>query len=203
METQFKHIFMNGSITYERLVDFPRFRIAHAITTVSAHSVITCLRILTQYMVCQYCFYKSHVNLKLEVLITFQRLIVFFIMGLFVLFVNIFNICIVLSLLYETILLFISSTKLCHLLQQRLRDADTHENQPRGVINYYIVAFLIGFVIQNTGTFLYCLHPIMMGLVYYPGKTHSQDHKILPPLLTVTIEIYDLLINSLQLVLMS
>ena len=191
METQFKHIFMNGSITYERLVDFPRFRIAHAITTVSAHSVITCLRILTQYMVCQYCFYKSHVNLKLEVLITFQRLIVFFIMGLFVLFVNIFNICIVLSLLYETILLFISSRKLCHLLQQRLRDADTHENQPRGVINYYIVAyrdfrcsstvFLIGFVIQNTGTFLYCLHPIMMGLVYYPGKTHSKIPKYCLP----------------------
>ena len=213
VESQLKHIFQNGTVTYEKLVDLQRLRIAHYITSVFALSVLLCLRILSQYMVCKYSYYKSHLNIKLEVVISVYRLTALFIMGLFSIFVNIYNISIILNFIYDLILLLISSNKLSQLLKQRLSDAINHENQPREVIHYYIVAsrdfktsttiFLTAFVIQNLGTLLYCGHPIIMGLIYYPANTYPQDTEKPSHVFTYSIEIYDLLINSLQLILMT
>ena len=129
------------------------------------------IRILTQYMVHQYSYYKPHLNIKFQVYISLTPLLVLFLL------ITVCNICIVLLLVHEYILLIIASRKLCLLLRQHLRDAIRHENQSKLVILYYQIAYkdykycttiiLIALFAQFTGACLYLLNQIVINFVGY------------------------------------
>ena len=173
---------------YETLINSNRFRICNAAYTISVSSVTLFVRILTQYMVEQYSYYKSHMNLKLEIIIPISCLVAMLIMGIIPQLIMLYNICIVLFIIREYILLFIESKKLRLLLKQRLEDAIHHENQSKDVILYYKIAqkeykycsiiLLISFFLHNFGLSLYCLEPILMTIVAYPNTWFSSiDYK--------------------------
>ena len=135
------------------------------------------IRILTQYMVHQYSYYKPHLNIKFQVYISLTPLLVLFILMTVFKLITVCSICIVLLLVHEYILLIIASRKLCLLLRQHLYDAIRHENQSKLVILYYQIAYkeykycsiiiLIALFAQFTGASLYLLNQIVIHFVEY------------------------------------
>ena len=168
----------NPSLSFPRfgvLTRFISFRILCSVMTISACDVAFFIRILTQYMVYQYSYYKPHLNIKFEVYITFTCfLILFLLVTAFELF-TVYNICIVLLLIHEYILLIIASRKLCSLLRQHLNDAIQHENQSKLVILYYQIAYkeykycstimFISLFAQSIGASLYLLNQVVIKFV--------------------------------------
>ena len=190
------HIYINLEISHV-------FRVSNAITAISLFSIALFVRILTQYMVQQYSYFKPHLNLKIEVIVSIYFIFPLFIVGIMPQLFRIFYICIILVIFRELILLFFANKKLCLLLKQRLDDAILHENQPCNVILYYRLAyreykyssriFLIAFLIQILGFTLYCIQPIIMAII--------QD--IFNDNINVLCYIYDLFVNSLELILLT
>ena len=134
------------------------------------------IRILTQYMVYQYSYYKPRLNLKFEIYISLSCLFFLFFMATFLRLLNIFNVCIVFLLYYEYILLVIASRKLCLLLKQRLSDAIIHEYQSNYVILYYRIGYkdykicsavmLIVLFAQYLGISIYCFFTLFTAVNY-------------------------------------
>ncbi|KAI6660684.1 hypothetical protein LOD99_10326 [Oopsacas minuta] len=149
-------------------------RIALAVITISIYSIALFVRILTQFMVYQYSYFKSQLNLKFELYISLSCLIVLFIMAVVPQpqLIMMCNICIVMVVIYEYVLLLIANRKLCLLLKQRLSDAIQHENQSRTVILYYktvyndykkgSIVMLIAFFAQYLGFSIYCINPVII-----------------------------------------
>ena len=136
------------------------------------------IRILTQYIVYQYSYYKPRLSLKFEIYISLSCLFFLFLMATFIQLLKTFNVCIVFLLCYEYILLVIASRKLCLLLKQRLSDAIIHEYQSNYVILYYRIGYkdykicstvmLIALFAQYLGISLYCFNMLFSAeIVYY------------------------------------
>ena len=129
-------------------------------TLALAGCVITFLiRILTQYMVYQYSYYKPYLNLKLELYISI--ICYFALISLVVVldFEKLFLICCLFLLFYEFTQSAIAGRKLSPLLLQRLDDA-RHEYQGENVILYYEIAhkeFRTCFSIMLVNLFLQSL----------------------------------------------
>ena len=117
------------------------FRFTNSITTTSLCSMAFFIRILTQYMIYQYSYYKYLLKLNLNVYISLTCLSVLFIIATLFKLLAVYNICIVLILFYEYIKLIIEGRKLHLLLRQHLYDAVNHENQSNFVILYYQIAY--------------------------------------------------------------
>ena len=130
-----------------------------------AGCVITFLfRILTQYMVYQYSYYKPYLNLKLELYISITCFIALIFLVAVFYFYNLFITCCLFLLIYEFIQCALAGRKLCFLLGQCLYDAIRHENQNKFVIFYYKIAhreyricfaiMLVAIFFQNSAIFL-------------------------------------------------
>ena len=136
----------------------------------------TLVRILTQYMIYQYSYYKPHLNLKFEIYISISFL--FFLLLTETILLKIFYVCIVFMIFYEYILLVIASRKLCLLLKQRLSDAIIHENQSKYAILYYRIGYkdykicsivmLMSLFAQCLGISLYCFNTLFSSENLYP-----------------------------------
>lgn len=156
---------------YENLVGDTPYRFANTFTTISICSMAFFIRILTQYMVYQYSYYKPYLNLKFQVTISLTCLLCLFFMAMVFQLIMIYNICIVLILFYEYLILLFESRKLCLLLQQHLHDAILHENQSKSIILYYRIVYkdykycstimLIALIAQFMGTSLYLLNQLV------------------------------------------
>ena len=135
------------------------------------------IRILTQYMVYQYSYYKPRLNLKFEIYISLSCLFFLFFMATFLRLLKTFNVCIVFLLCYEYILLVIASRKLCLLLKQRLSDAIIHEYQSNYVILYYRIGYkdykicstvmLVALFAQYLGISIYCFNMLLSAEFVY------------------------------------
>ena len=151
------------------------YRFTNSITTTSLCATAFFIRILTQYMVYQYSYYKDLLKLNLKVYISLTCLSILFIMATLFKLLAVYNICIVLILFYEYIQLIIESKKLHLLLRQRLYDAVNHENQSNSVILYYQIAYkeykycstimLIALFAQYTGVSIYLLNQVVPNLI--------------------------------------
>ena len=135
------------------------------------------IRILTQYMVYQYSYFKPRLSLKFEIYISLSCLFFLFFMATFLRLLKIFSVCIVFLLCYEYILLVIASRKLCLLLKQRLSDAIIHEYQSNYVILYYRIGYkdykicstvmLIALFAQYLGISIYCFYMLISAVNPY------------------------------------
>ena len=162
-------------------------RFIHSITTTSLCATAFFIRILTQYMVYKYSYYKDLLKLNLKVYISLTCLSILFIIATLFKLLAVYNICIVLILFYEYIQLIIEGKKLHLLLQQRLYDAVNHENQSAFVILYYQIAYkeykycsiimLIALFAQYTGVSIYLLNQVVLNSIEqcnYPTTVSSR-----------------------------
>ena len=115
------------------------------------------IRILTQYMVYQYSYYKPYLNTKLQLYITISCYVTLILTVVAFELHHIFLICCLFLMNYEFIRCAIAGRKLSLLLRQRLYDAIRHENQSDSVILYYKIAhkeYRMCFSILLVATFL-------------------------------------------------
>ena len=160
---------------YCELIESSIFRFICSITTTSICASVFFIRILTQYMVHQYSYYKDLLKLNFKVYISLTCLSIIFLMATLYTLLTIYNICIVLILSYEYIQLIIESRKLHLLLRQRLFDAVNHENQSNSVILYYQIAYkeykycstimLVALFAQYTGVSIYLLKQFVLNFI--------------------------------------
>ena len=140
------------------------------------------VRILTQYMVYQYSYFKPRLNLKFEIYISLSCLFLLSLMATFLQLHMVFYVCIVFLLFYEYILLIIATRKLRLLLKQRLSDAILHENQSNNVIHYYRIGYkdykicstvmLVALFAQYVGIILCCFNTIFGSSMYTYGNLY-------------------------------
>ena len=160
--------------TYDDLERFTLGRL-YSISILTTICLLAFLvRILTQYMVYQYSYFKPCLNLKFEIYISLSCLFFLFSMATFLQLLMIFYVCTVFLLFYEYILLIIASRKLCLLLKQRLSDAILHENQSNNVIHYYRIGYkdykicstvmLISLFLQYFGVSLYGIELVVFAM---------------------------------------
>ena len=162
---------------YDELIGTVFLRTTWSFMIIPLSALAFFIRILTQYMVYQYSYYKPHLNIKFQVYISLTPLLVLFLLVTVFKLITVCSICIVLLLVYEYILLIIASRKLCLLLRQHLYDAIRHENQSKLVILYYQIAYKeykycstimsIALFAQFTGACLYLLSQIVIHFVEY------------------------------------
>ena len=158
--------------TYNYLVEYSTFLFTNSITITSLCATAFFIRILTQYMVYQYSYYKDLLKLNLEIYIALTCLSTLFIIATLFKLLMIYNVCVVLILLKEYIQLIVEGRKLRLLLRQRLYDAVNHENQSHFVILYYQIAckeykycstlMLIALFAQYMGVSVYLLNQIFI-----------------------------------------
>ena len=174
---------------YCDLVGSSPYRFISSITSVSLCATAFFIRILTQFMVYQYSYYKDLLKLNFKVYISLTCLSILFIMATLFKLLAVYNICIVLILFYEYIQLIIEGRKLHLLLRQRLYDAVNHENQSDFVILYYQIAYkeykycsiimLIALFVQYTGVSLYLLNLLVLNPIEecnYPTTVFSPSY---------------------------
>ena len=196
--------------TYDYLVEFTPFRITSTVTTISVCVMASLVRILTQYMVQQYGYFKSRINLIFEVYLSLSCLFVLFFIATVLRLLMVFNICIALVLIYEYTELFIASKQLRLLLRQRLYDATQHGNRSKIAIIYHRIAYneykncsiviLVAFFAQFLGVSIYGINQLVMKLVEFnPGN--PQNCPNLSPHVCEIIFISESCLSVLELVL--
>ena len=159
---------------------YVQLRILRTLTTTSFYTLFLLIRILTQYLVHQYSYYKFPFWFKFKLTISLLIIFSLFICGVVRQLVLIHFICIVLVVIYEFICIFIATKKLRLLLTQRLNDAILHENQSTGVIRYYKIAnkdyklfstvLLITLFFQTIAFSILCIHPIVVTIIAFPNS---------------------------------
>ena len=159
-------------------------RFMNVAMTIFVFSLFSLIRILTQYLVSQYTFYKYTFKLynKLSLLIKWN--LVIFVLGMVRLFVILHYVVVVSCIFTEFVMIIIATRNLRELLIKRYIDAKIHENQPVRIIRYYKSAceqykfyssiLLSAFCIQLIGFTIYCIHPIVMIFVSYPDTWGSK-----------------------------
>ena len=161
-------------------MNYVQLRIFQTLTTTSFYTLFLSVRILTQYLVHQYSYYKLPFWFKFKLAISLLIIFSLFICGVVRQLVLIHFICIVLVVIYEFICICIATKKLRLLLTQRLNDAIMHENQSTDVIRYYKIAnkdyklfstvLLIALFLQTIGFSMVCIHPIVVTIFAFPNS---------------------------------
>ena len=203
---------IHGVHVLDLLLDNPTYRLTNLLTTLCFATTLATVRILTEFLVYQYSYYKPFLPLKFHIAIYLYTFIALFIMGMTRSLLILHYICIVLVIIREYILFVIASRKLCLFLKQRLTDAIYHENQSKYIILYYRTTyqnyklcwkfFTMSFCILIVGLSLYCLHPVVMKLiesVWLHSVEYQQDH----PRMVEYEVIYDSIIGAIELILLA
>lgn len=104
--------------------------------------ILILLRILTQYLCQEYCYFPSSFKLAAELKRVLFLLLVIFVLGLFrsTIILQWTLYCIV--MLYEFVCFFKATKLLINLLYKRYFDAKNHENQTNSVVTYYARVYL-------------------------------------------------------------
>ena len=153
------------------------------INTTFTYSIFLFVRILTQFLIHQYSYYKSPLNLKRKLTFSISLLILLSILGLIRPLILLQYALTVLVIIYEFIFIAILTKNLLKLLKQRLDDARLHENQSYRVVLYYRIAYadykysstalLLAFFFQVIAFSINFIHPIVMVLIVNPDIEFS------------------------------
>ena len=158
-------------------------RVSIVINTISMYSLFLFVRILTQFLIHQYSYYKSSLKLKRKLIFAISLLVTLSILGLIRPLILLQYALTVLVIIYEFIFIAILTKRLLRLLKQRLNDARQHENQSYRVVLYYRIAYadykysstalLLALFFQVIAFSINFLHPIVMMLVVHPNMELS------------------------------
>ena len=110
--------------------------------------------------------------------------LIIFILGMVRPFIILHYVVVVSGVCIEFVVILIATRSLRELLIKRYSDAKVHEHQPARIIEYYKSGWkqykfyssilLVAFCIQLIGFTIYCIHPIVMIIVSYPGTWRSK-----------------------------
>ena len=103
----------HGIHTLDLLLNNPTSSFTNLLTTLCLATTIVTVRILTEFLVYQYSYYKPFLPLKFHIAIYLYTFIALFIMGMTRSLLILYYICIVLVIIREYILFVIASRKLC------------------------------------------------------------------------------------------
>ena len=203
---------IHGVHSLDLLLDESTSRFTNLLVTLCFATTLVTVRILTEFLLYQYSFYKLFLSLKLDIAISLNTFMALFIMGITRSLLILYYICIVFVMIREFIIFVIASKKLCLCLKQRLTDAIYHENQSKYIVHYYRTIyqdykicwkfFTVAFCILIIGLSFYCLHPVVMKLsesVWLNSVEYRQNHHRM-----VEYEIiYDSVIGAIELLLLA
>ena len=203
---------IHGVHSFDLLLNGLTSRITNLLATLCFATTLVTVRILTEFLVYQYSYYKPFYSFKLDIAVFLYTFIALFIMGITRSLLTLYYICIVIVIIREFIIFVIASKKLCLSLKQHLTDAIYHENQSKYVILYYRTTyqnykvcwrlFAVAFFFLIIGLSLYCLHPVVMKLsesVWLHSVEYKQNH---PQMVEYEI-LYDSIIGAIELVLLA
>ena len=152
---------------------------SHIIGTVITTSTCTMLffvRILTQFMVYRYSYFKTELNIIFQFYLFFTCMFALIIMELVLELFLIHCVCFILVLFREYIVLVTESRKLCQLLRQHTHDATHHENLSKYVTLLYRIAYtdykkcsiiiLIAFSLQIIGIVITTVDIVLDNLAF-------------------------------------
>ena len=186
-------------------------RVSNVISTSSIYATFLFVRILTQFLIHQYSYYKSSLKLKRKLIFAISLLVTLSILGLIRPLILLQYALTVLVIIYEFIFIAILTKRLLRLLKQRLNDARLHENQSYRVVLYYRIAYadykysstalLLALFFQVIAFSINFLHPIVMTLVVYPSMEFNGVFTIPRTSMYVIPQFaqeYDMIISSLE-----
>ena len=178
-------------------------RISNVITTTALCALFLLVRILTQFLIHQYSYYKSSLKLKRKLIFAISLLVIISILGLIRPLILLQYALTVLVIIYEFIFIAILTKRLLRLLKQRLNDARLHENQSYRVVLYYRIAYadykysstalLLALFFQVIAFSINFLHPIVMMLVVYPNMEFNGVRRT-----HIFAQEYDSMVSSLE-----
>ena len=155
-------------------------RIAIFFFHLSIYCIITLVRLLTEYMCSVYGYFETKPFLLAKLLLSFGIVSIIGFIAIFRQLEPFARLAISIGVIYQFILLFISTKKLRRLLYKRLFDAQNFESQAFYKINYFKRVFwnykyasallLISLFLQVIGFSVLSIHPIIMMSVYWPHK---------------------------------
>ena len=119
------------------ILDSMPVRISQFIILSSFFTILTLVRILTEYICSLYEYFDIKPYTCVKLMLSFCCLSIIGFIGLFRQLVILSNIAMTFAIIYQLIRLFIAVRKLKRLLNKRLFDAQHHEYQTRHVINYF------------------------------------------------------------------
>ena len=126
----FKHEFFH-------LLNSIFMRVAAMLISTSFYSVLTFIRLLTEFLCSNYDYFDANPYIRAKLLLSFGLIPILIILGLFRQLILFFGIIITFAILMQFILFLIASRKLRKLLFKRLFDAHNFESHPQYVINYF------------------------------------------------------------------
>ena len=153
------------------------FRLFRALIVVQIYCLIVFVRILTQFLVHKYSFYKYNLKLITKLGISLSFLLVLFISGLFRKLMIPFYIIIAFALLLEYLVLVKVTRQLRRLLKQRLTDALNNESVDICIYykivygNYkcFSVVLLLSLFFQCAFFFIFCIHSVVVTILAFPN----------------------------------
>ena len=156
-------------------------RISRALVITTLYVPLILVRILTQFLVRKYSFYKYHFNLKPKLGSSLCFLFVLFICGLIRVFLAPFYIIIGFAILFEYLFLVRVTIQLRRLLKQRLTDALNNENVSicvyyktvNGNYKYFSIVLLLSLFFLCTAHFIFCIHSVVVTILVLPNNWFS------------------------------
>ena len=153
-------------------------RIGVILLSASFYSILSCARLLTEFLCCKYDYFETRPYLSSKILLTFCIVPVLILIGIFRQLFPFSLIGFSFALTYQFILLFFAARKLKRLLFKRLFDAQNLESQPLYVVKYFRRAYsnfkyasailLIALFLQTLGYSMAYINSIVMMIVYLP-----------------------------------
>lgn len=160
-------------------IDHIVLRLMNVAMTLSVFSLFSLVRILTQYLISLYSFYKCTFKLDKKIRVVILWNLVILVLGIFRPLIILQYVAVIIGVITEYVLILMETRNLSKLLIQRYTDAKVHEYQHKGIIQYYKSAceqykfysfiLLCAFCLQLIGFIIYCIHPIVMIIVSFPN----------------------------------
>ena len=174
-------------------------------------SLLILVRILTQYMVSCYSFYKTNYSLSYHLIRSVIILILLTLMGLFQFTVCLFRFIYCIYTIYEFVLFLRVSRKLRTILYKRYFDAKVHENQSIHVVSYFRTAqkeYKISSSLLSLALFghvaavcMVSLHQIIVVILNHPTNIAyiliGDDLTVNYDMLPLSLIVYDRFMSSL------
>ena len=174
-------------------------------------SLLILVRILTQYMVSCYSFFKTNYSLSYHLIRSVIIIILLTLMGLFQFTVCLFRFVYFIYTIYEFVLFLRVSRRLRTILYKRYFDAKVHENQSVNVIGYFktaqkeykISSFLLSLALLGhvAAMCMVSLHQIIVIVLNHPTKTpyilFGDDLTVNYDMLPLPLILYDRFMSSL------
>ena len=160
---------------------YPTIRLLRTLLVIEIYSLLIFVRILTQFLVHKYSFYKYNLNLKTTLSISLSFLFVLFICGLTRVLLAPFYFTIAFAILFEYLLLVKVTMKLRRLLKRRLTDAVINESvhiclyykTVYGNYKCFSIVLLLSLFFLCASYLIFCIHSVVVTILVLPNDWFS------------------------------